>query len=355
MKLHLVGGFMGSGKTTAIIQAARQLLSQGLRVGVVTNDQGRYLVDTAFARFAQIPTVEVTGGCFCCNYPDLDASLDQLIDSTGPDVIFAESVGSCADLVATVINPLLKLKQASVTPATFSVFADARLLRRRLRGDPMPFSEDVVYVFDKQIEEAGLVVINKIDLLKTEALVETEALLRKAYPEKRILAQSSLRPEDVQEWMRHLENENNRLLPRIGLDIDYTRYGLGEAQLAWLDEVVTFKGSRSGEAFFHLVQAFLAGLRDQHASIGHLKFLVRTVVGETKLSFVTLEEEGWEQSLPEFPGEEISVVVNARVEMPAEALRGLFEHCLEMSGSTYEESGVSYFHPKQPNPTHRIA
>lgn len=50
MKLHLVGGFLGSGKTTAIINAAKKLMKDGKRVGVITNDQGRYLVDTAFSK-----------------------------------------------------------------------------------------------------------------------------------------------------------------------------------------------------------------------------------------------------------------------------------------------------------------
>jgi G3E family GTPase len=47
MKLHLVGGFLGSGKTTAIGGAARELVRRGVSVGVVTNDQGGLLVDTA--------------------------------------------------------------------------------------------------------------------------------------------------------------------------------------------------------------------------------------------------------------------------------------------------------------------
>jgi G3E family GTPase len=48
MQLHLVGGFLGSGKTTAILAAARELISQGKSVGIITNDQGKYLVDTSF-------------------------------------------------------------------------------------------------------------------------------------------------------------------------------------------------------------------------------------------------------------------------------------------------------------------
>ena len=57
MKLHLVGGFLGSGKTIAIIAAAKNLMAEGLCVGVVTNDQGKYLVDTAFLALSGIPTM----------------------------------------------------------------------------------------------------------------------------------------------------------------------------------------------------------------------------------------------------------------------------------------------------------
>ena len=48
MDLHVVGGFLGSGKTTAIVSALHTLIAAGQRVGVITNDKGRFLVDTAF-------------------------------------------------------------------------------------------------------------------------------------------------------------------------------------------------------------------------------------------------------------------------------------------------------------------
>jgi G3E family GTPase len=116
MNLHIVGGFLGSGKTTAIINASRRIMARGRTVGVITNDQGKYLVDTAFVRASGIPAVEVIGGCFCCNYDDLQARLDQLRDSARPDTIFAESVGSCADIVATVLKPLIELRAPGGLP-----------------------------------------------------------------------------------------------------------------------------------------------------------------------------------------------------------------------------------------------
>lgn len=114
MQIHLIGGFLGSGKTTAIIQAVRHLMQQGVKVGVVTNDKGKHLVDTAFFRAADIPTAEVAGGCFRCNFEELEKRIEQLQQEARPEVIFAESVGSCADMAATVLEPLLRLDRKSV-------------------------------------------------------------------------------------------------------------------------------------------------------------------------------------------------------------------------------------------------
>ena len=58
-----------------------------------------------------------------------------------PDVVFAESVGSCADVVATVIKPLQELDQAAGGNATLTVFVDTRLFSLWLAGEELPFSE----------------------------------------------------------------------------------------------------------------------------------------------------------------------------------------------------------------------
>ena len=41
-----IGGFLGAGKTTAMLRLAELLSARGLRVGLITNDQSRGLVDT---------------------------------------------------------------------------------------------------------------------------------------------------------------------------------------------------------------------------------------------------------------------------------------------------------------------
>ncbi|MBE0698894.1 MAG: hypothetical protein IH586_18410 [Anaerolineaceae bacterium] len=359
MKLHLVGGFLGSGKTTAIIHAAQALMDQGLQVGVITNDQGKYLVDTAFFRLADLPAVEVSGGCFCCNYDDLDARLAQLIQTSHPDVIFAESVGSCADIIATVVKPLLDLGANGVKPDSFSVFSDARMLRRRLNEQEMPFSEDVVYIYDKQIEEAGMIIVNKIDLLAEPAREEVQRLLVAKFPSTPYLMQSSLSQAGVQPWLEQIQSGNLQL-PEAALEINYQRYGAGEAQLAWFDvEMAISFPENQGRALLRLaLRRLLEDLAAQKAGIGHLKFIlsgsgVMTEGSAMKISFPTLEEPGWEERIPEIHGTQAALLVNARVEMAAEALRTLVQSALVESGINLQLDDGMAFHPAEPKPTHR--
>jgi len=356
MNLHLVGGFLGSGKTTAIIHAAKALMDRGQTVGVITNDQGKFLVDTAFFRLSTIPTVEVTGGCFCCNYNDLDDRLAQIVAEAQPDVIFAESVGSCADIVATVVRPLLELETSGGKPASFSVFADGRLLRRRLLGEEMPFSDDVMYIFDKQIEEAALVVVNKMDLLSSMALAGTIDLLADRYPEKLILAQDSRTLGGVQAWLDTIQM-GKLVLPEYPLEMNYSRYGAGEAQLAWLDEEVLmeFPDGLGKKIIQKIILDLVSGIEQKQAGIGHLKLAVLVGRNVEKISIPTLIEPGWEDRIPWIEGTTALLLINARVEMNVEALRSLAHSVLSASGADCTIRSEEAFYPGAPNPTHRFS
>src|SRR6186713_1163458 len=98
----MIGGFLGAGKTTAVAALAHWLTKQGLRVGLITNDQGSELVDTAMLRARGFSTEEIPGGCFCCRFNSLVDAASKLTEATRPAVFIAEPVGSCTDLVATV-------------------------------------------------------------------------------------------------------------------------------------------------------------------------------------------------------------------------------------------------------------
>src|SRR5208283_3230513 len=117
----MIGGFLGAGKTTAVGELARHLSERGLRVGLITNDQGRNLVDTTMLRSQGFVTEEIPGGCFCCRFNSLVEAAQRLRQHSQPEVFIAEPVGSCTDLVATVAYPLRRLYGGNFTVAPVSV------------------------------------------------------------------------------------------------------------------------------------------------------------------------------------------------------------------------------------------
>lgn len=359
MQLHIVGGFLGSGKTTAIIAAAQHLIKKGKRVGIVTNDQGKYLVDTAFVQAAHIPSVEVTGGCFCCNYDDLETVLKQLEDSAHPDVIFAESVGSCADLVATVVKPLQSFYQKGLEVTSLSIFADIRLLRRRLLEQPLPFHENVIYIFDKQIEEAGLIVLNKSDLLSEEDVRDTLSKTQQKYPNVPVLTQNALLNEGTQKWLEHITSDQTHL-PTQSLDIDYEKYGAGEAELAWLDEEVDIQvAPREGRhAIISFLDDLLQNIDEKRFAIGHLKIWVHASDAEFKLSFTTLHQNNWQDDIPYFEADQFTLLLNLRAQAPTRLLREIVCESIEVlcwnTGASCQERKSEAFHPGLPTPVHRM-
>jgi len=360
MNLYIVGGFLGSGKTTAIVEASRILTGQHQIVGIVTNDQGRYLVDTAFFRAEGIPAVEVTGGCFCCHYDDLDEVLSGLISKRAPDTVFAESVGSCADIISTVLKPLAKYRPKEITHSVLTVFSDIRFFQAKMKGDDLPFSEEVNYIYAEQIEEAGILILNKKDLIGN---IERETLLKEAkkkYPGKIVLLQNSYERTDIGHWLDCLF-EYQAVTPLQGLNLDYDRYAQGEAQLAWLDARVHFR-SKESVAWTEILNSFLETLirnvRGQ-SRIAHLKCQLNCSEQYQKIS-ITSFQENWRAQLTEtFIGKELSILLNLRAETHPEILKKQLRDTLKaiiLPGSIEMDMEFeNAFAPAKPNPTHRIS
>ncbi|MFO7696736.1 MAG: GTP-binding protein [Anaerolineae bacterium] len=350
-RLHLVNGFLGSGKTTAIVEAARQHMARGERVGVVTNDQGRYLVDTAFVRAEQIPVVQVTGGCFCCAYDQLLDVLTTLNDDTRPDVIYAESVGSCADLVAAVVAPLEQRPDLGVTCRSLSVFADSRLLLRLLQRLPLPFGDDVLYIIDRQIEEAGVLVLNKVDLLDDGSRATLASLALDRLPGRPALMQNSLTGPSVARWVDLIEGCDVRL-PGFPVPISYDRYGAGETQLAWVDRaLVGSSGTNGREAVIIIIGAILGMFREHQVPIAHVKFFVSSPSESTKISFGTLDQPGWQGQIPRLTGR-IELLLNARVQADSQQTGAWVDAALASacarSGAAWEIVTGDTFAPRPP-------
>ena len=354
LQLHIIGGFLGSGKTTAIQQACRYLLQQEIRVAVVTNDQGIHLVDNDFFTALSIPAEQVVNGCFCCRFPDLENRILSLSAQYQPQVIFAESVGSCTDLIATVYKPFQQYHPDYTV--TISVFADIRLLHLLLSNASV-FDEEVRYIYFKQLEEASLIVLSKVDLLSGEELNEATQLINKKYADKILLYQDSFNESHMQTWLNMLQ-ENTGVTEQPSLAIDYNTYGKGEALLGWLDQELEITSLTTGASQYaiELVQLMSQTIRQQNLPIGHLKFLLNQ---KTKISYTTIAENEWPVLADETNSNTASLLINARVQTDPELLHEIVQSAISFIQQKYnciiQTLHQQAFQPGFPRPTYRMA
>ena len=355
MRLILLGGFLGSGKTTAIVNTARILIEQGKRVAIITNDQGDQQVDSAYVRSMNVPVREVANGCFCCNFQQLDDHVQEL-RQFNPDIIFAESVGTCTDLIATIAKPMSRLRPQ--LEIVISIFADAAMVSSIIAGSSTFSEESVRYIYKKQLEEADILVLNKLDLIKPMELATMDQIIKTEYPGKIILHQSSLVEGHLIKWIKALDTFATTV-ERQSLEIDYEIYGAGEAQLAWLDKTIRIISNDENTHYLaeQLIRLLVHQIQSRHLAIGHLKFFIESNGRKEKVS-VTPTSLASDVNLADVKATESMILINARVETDPQILQTIVEqsltHLRERFGCKISDGKWSVFKPGFPRPTHRI-
>jgi len=359
-KLILVGGFLGAGKTTLLTRAAQSLAAQGQVVGVVANDQAANLVDTGTLRAAGLHVGEVAGGCFCCRFDQFLDECGNLAREMHPDVILAEPVGSCTDISATVLQPVKDLHADEYEIAPFTVLADPRRLREALEeGARSNFPDSVAYIFRKQVEEADLVAINKIDTLTEAEIADLRALVAKHAPETPVLLVSALTGEGVDAWL-DVVRKGSRAGGRI-TEVDYDTYAEGEAVLGWLNATALLhtEGQPDWAGLCRaLLEEMQARFRATSAEVAHAKLLLTTTGGRVTANLTATGGKPTVQGNAEAAAHDALLVINARVRMEPEDLQAAVEASVERvcDGAVQARiTSIASFKPGRPEPTHRYA
>ena len=357
----LIGGFLGAGKTTLIGLITNYLESQERKVGLITNDQGQGLIDTASARNSSNSTgnvEEITGGCFCCRLDDLVDAIARLDKESRPEILIAEPVGSCTDLMATVLQPLEKIYHTPMSLAPLSVVLDARRALAALGGKKSRrnFHRDVGYVFKKQLEESEWLVVNKTDLLIEKDLEELGEKLSTKYPEKNIFWISAKTGEGVNEWIDALLSSTSQ--PEKMMAVDYERYAAGEAMLGWvnLEGLAFVKNCKPGD-WLQSIGRKIADLLDQNGhEVGHFKMSL-TSAGKRWRIHQVMGGEALELITDDHTHEEDAhFLVNLRAEGDASLLQGIVHTALhEQQDARVTLNQEAAFQPGKPEPTHRIS
>ena len=362
VKLIFAGGFLGSGKTTALAGLAKRLIERGMRVGIITNDQTENLVDTIIVKEMLsglgVPVEEVVEGCFCCKFDEMINQVEKIL-AHNPDVLLGEPVGSCTDFVAAVANPLKIHYQEAFKFAPFSTLVDPDRVRELFLSPDEKgggFPEEVAYLFKKQLEEADTIVLNKADLLPEEEVRKLLAALEQKFPEKSIRAVSAKTGQGMDEWLEELLSGRPGANTVLG-ELDYDRYARAEASLGWLNgafKMIAAEPFDAGQTAQRLALDLREAFRNKKGEIGHLKFVI-TSGGKTMWTNLTrLEGEPVTNGADLGKLSQATLILNARVKLEPEELESLVRETLkkisEEAGIQFEEVDLQCFSPAYPQP-----
>jgi Ni2+-binding GTPase involved in maturation of urease and hydrogenase len=338
-----VGGFLGAGKTTLILAAARELKKRGMRCAAILNDQSDGLVDMQLAKLSGIiPSGEVTDGCFCCRLSELTAQLESML-AYAPDVIFAEPVGSCTDIAATVLHPLLEQRE-TYRLAPLTVLIDP------LRAEALTQTnadKDIAFLFDKQLQEADLICVTKSDLHPQPPELGLQRV-------RQISAQNG---QGVAAWLDEvLAGELSQT--KDVLNIDYERYAQAEAALAWLNFRAIFEPRVALSPAMVLgpwLDSIDRSLTKEGIRIVHLKAMVEASTGYVKAAMCANgQEPAVEGALDASPSPRHEFTLNTRALADPETMAAIVERELERSDGHFTERRMRCFRPAPPRPERRV-
>jgi G3E family GTPase len=358
----MIGGFLGAGKTTTMLRMAEMLTARGLKVGLITNDQASGLVDTSLAKNHGVAVEEIAGGCFCCRFSSLIEAARHLTLATRPDVFLAEPVGSCTDLVATVSLPLQQIYGEQFTVAPYAVLVDpARAMRVFGMEEGRTFPGHVLYIYDKQLEEAEHIVINKADTVGADKLAALRAELGRRYPQAEVHVMSAREGTGTAEMLDLLLAGESA--PQSVMEVDYARYGEGEAMLGWLNGAADLSGEDfDGNAFLlHFAGLIQENLARDGADVAHLKMVLSPAGEPYELAACNLVRQ---EAVPELshtlsdPLDDATLLINCRAAGHPDILRDAVTRALENTARYFSVSvttgPLEYFKPGQPNPERRV-
>ena len=180
----VIGGFLGSGKTTLLCDLLEH--RHELRLAVLINELGEVCVDGALARASagDVEIVDFPSGLIAYAEDTLFVPTLQSIAKRVPrvDHVLIETSGVALPSAAMARLHGPELQKDFVLDATLVVVDTPRLLA----GEFQP-QEPAGSLFDLQLANADVVILNKIDELDTDALLQAEEGVRRRAPNVRFL------------------------------------------------------------------------------------------------------------------------------------------------------------------------
>jgi len=188
MIIHIIGGFLGSGKTTLIMAMAKAYIDKGKSVVILENESGEIGVDGMVLQNSGLKAVELANGCICCSLMgSLQNTMRTIEDEMDPDVLIIEPTGlALPHKVAEIIRGTVDEEHTDIIGIVDAQRFDSLMAKK---GD----------FIRMQISKSGVLWINKIDCVEFEKVFEISSWLREICPGVQIYMVSGRTGEGLDE------------------------------------------------------------------------------------------------------------------------------------------------------------
>lgn len=357
-KLIVISGFLGAGKTSTIAALGKMLIAKGIKVGVITNDQGKNLVDTNFLNDEGMSVFEITEGCFCCNFDVFTKKLQTMAKDQMPDYILAEPIGSAINLVATIFKPVMSNYAKEFSVAPLSVVVDPKRVRRIMSDtqNQTNFGGEINYLFEQQLAEADVIALNKTDKLTDEEKSELIEFLKKRFFPAQVVAISAINGDGINEWFDVVSNKI--ATDKVTREIDYEKHKKAEGNLAWLNSFVTLQSEEAIDfniVIEELMNSINNKIEKENCEIAHLKAYAVSGYDFCKAGITSTGDiVGFNRKMTT-NNKKANLIINARVEITPAKLKEIIEEVLESIYKAYKltptDQKTEAFAPKYTGPS----
>ena len=336
-KFAVISGFLGAGKTTAMMALTRYCCEHGGKAAMISNDlgEGVMLADHRLAQLGGCRALQITDECICFCL-DLLAERLETCFAEGCELVVSDIPGFGVGALEHVYHGLARNCPGRFELAPFTVLIEphhAKLLRLEQAGD-------MGTILDAQLKEADLIVLSKLDLPDEAERAEELAWLAQRYPQAEILPLSAATGEGLDRLALALcEGKASLRHPDIDYDADDLQDAMGSLSEYYLQyRALVCCGGFDGNAYLReLAEAIRAAIGGAGFELPHGKLLAWGPEGDYGKADILGVDRPVE--LPQRftrPCTDLAVLLNASAACPDRTLERLIGEAVKELSARYQ-------------------
>ena len=348
IRFMVMSGFLGAGKTTTMIALGMHMGKTYGKPGIIANDLGANLVDTNLTQTSGCTVEEIASGCICYQMDNTIDKIRRLMMRDGCIFVMSDIPGLGVGALDHTYHRLADDCSDWITLSPFTVLVDPERIKMLLpEGKDINLPEEIKYLMQLQLEEADLVVLNKIDLIDEEERERNIRFLREACPDIPVMAISALTGEGIPELAEYLETHESQLKNFSVRDNE--KFQEAEKTLTWYNRRMFIKQLDDRKidcnaVIDDLIEEVRMGLIERKRNVPHLKTFATAGVGDfNKCSLLGVDYD-IEHTQPFLRDhKKMSMIVNARAVCESRPFARIVDDALDFICDKYHLDAQVFF------------